>query len=114
MPATVAFDVQVLLKRLGNDRQLMTDLVEIFQEESPRNLESIADGIARNDPDAVRSACHMLKGSLSYFGVAEAIELASSLEKQGKAGCLDGAADKFRNLQEIVHSLLEALPRLGD
>ena len=114
MLATIAFDEAALLKRLGNNRQLLADLVEIFLEEGPRNLDDIADGIARNDPPAVRMASHTLKGSLNYFGMASAIAFAESIEKQARAGCLDEVPDTFSQLEEVVRPLLAELRRFGN
>jgi HPt (histidine-containing phosphotransfer) domain-containing protein len=112
MSVIVALDEAALLERLGHNRQLLTNLVRIFLEEGPRILQRIADGIARNDPSAVRLASHTLKGSLSYFAVDSAIELADSIERQAKAGCFDTVVSAFAELEEVTQSLLADLQRL--
>ena len=113
MPATAVFDENILLKRLGNNRALLAELVQIFLEEGPRNLENIAEGITKNDLPAVRMASHTLKGSLDYFGIATAIALAETIEKQAKIGQLHEVAQNFGELEKVVRLLLAELRVVG-
>ena len=113
MASPPIFDPKVLLKRLGGNRNLFDELIEIFREEAPRNLEAIRDGIANADPEAVKLGSHTLKGSLSYFETAPAIELAEHLEKKANAKNLEGASEAYSRLTALVQPLLEELARIG-
>jgi two-component system, sensor histidine kinase and response regulator len=110
--SSVQLDPEALVKRMGGNRALVAELVEIFQQEGPKNLETIRDGIARNDAPAVRIGSHTLKGSLSYFPVPPALELAEKLEKMGRTGTLDGAADICCRLETLVRSMVDNLHAL--
>ena len=109
MASPPIFDPNVLLKRLGGNRNLFDELIDIFREEAPRNLDTIREGIANADPAKVKLGSHTLKGSLSYFDAAPAIELAEQLEKKANAKNLDGAAEAYSLLAALVQSLLEEL-----
>jgi HPt (histidine-containing phosphotransfer) domain-containing protein len=99
------------VNRLGGDRSLADELVEIFLAEGPLHLTMIRDGIARNEPAAVRAGAHTLKGSLGYFDAAPAILLADRLEAIGRSKQLDGAASISGDLEALVLPILDELQR---
>jgi two-component system sensor histidine kinase/response regulator len=110
MLSTSGFNPEAMFKRLGGNRKLVEELIELFLEEGPRNLESIRDGLYRNDSAAVRIGSHTIRGSLSYFGIDPMmIHLAEQIEKLGRANQLEGVAPLLFELDSLLQLLFEDL-----
>lgn len=95
-------DLDALARRLGGNRGLIGDLIAIFLEEGPKNLEAIQTGIRRKDSEMIRLAGHMLKGSLSYFGTKQAIGLASQIEKLGRENEFEAVKPFAAELNRLI------------
>src|SRR5262249_50018279 len=77
-------DLDELLARVENDRELMRDLMLVFKEEFPRHSEALREAVASQDASGVVSAAHTLKGMLSNMAAGEAAAAAASLERLGR------------------------------
>jgi two-component system sensor histidine kinase/response regulator len=66
------------LHKEGDD--LLTDLVELFFAEMPKQLARIRDGLAACDWQVVRLAAHTLKGTAGTFGAHTRHDLAAKIE----------------------------------
>jgi len=104
-----AVNLDELLARVDNDRQLLSELVEIFREEFPRLLQSLQQFVAREDMKNVETASHALKGMLSGLSAMKAAETASRLEQMARAGEGSGLTDLLTLLQLQVADLLPEL-----
>ena len=74
--SSTPMDVRDALSRLGNDHELLSDIIGIFLEDSPALLEKIRRAVMGNDPSALQRAAHSLKGlaaTLSAEDVAAAV-----------------------------------------
>ncbi len=98
-----------LLARVDNDRQLLSELIDIFEKEFPRLLQSLQQYVAREDMKNVEAASHALKGMLSALSVTKAAETASRLEQMARAGGTSGLTDQLMLLQLEVAGLLPEL-----
>jgi len=107
-PSSV-FDRTEALARAGNDEQLFNELVDLFLEEYPRLLKAVSSAIGRRDAGGLRLASHTLKGVVSNFGAAAAIEAAEHLENLGQSGNLNEAAEALANLELVVGQLAASL-----
>jgi HPt (histidine-containing phosphotransfer) domain-containing protein len=68
------------MRRLGNDRELFHNFVDIFDEDAPKLLESILSAAACADLTAIRRAAHALRGLAANFDAKELTETAGRLE----------------------------------
>jgi HPt (histidine-containing phosphotransfer) domain-containing protein len=108
MPAGSAgpvFDVEIALRAVGGDRELLKEIIDVYFVECPRWMAEIGAAVARGEAPTLRRMAHTLKGTVSGFGAAEACALAQRLEDMGHGGCLQGG-------QEACVALAEALARL--
>ena len=90
-----AVNLDELLARVDNDRQLLSELVDIFRREFPRLLQSLQQFVAREDMKNVEYASHALKGMLSGLSAMKAAETASRLEQMARAGERSGLTDRL-------------------
>jgi two-component system sensor histidine kinase/response regulator len=97
---------QELLESVEGDAEFLNALLGIFLTDYPRILTQIRDAVAGRDAAKVKNAAHELKGSVSFFGVREAVLAAQNLEVMGKEEKLenvDGAlAELERQMVRVV------------
>ena len=101
-----ALDRGALLDRVEGDMQLLGDIIELFKEDSVRQLAAIHEALDKKDASTLRRAAHTLKGTCGSLGAPEAAATALELEKQAAAGDLSRA-------QEIVRLLESQVQRAG-
>jgi HPt (histidine-containing phosphotransfer) domain-containing protein len=92
-----------------NAPELRKLLAETIIQETPHLLDSLHEAVADADPDKLRLAAHTLRGSIRYFDMGPAHELAAQLETMGRDGSVQGAADLLPELQREMEQLLAAL-----
>ena len=102
-------DPDAILRKLGGKRALFVELRDIFADEGPRYLAAIRAGLVEGNAAAVRLACHSLRGSLSYFGVDAAIQLAGEIERHAAANNLTALDEMCSRLAGLVDSALSEL-----
>jgi PAS domain S-box-containing protein len=100
--AAGTFDPHVTAARLGGDRRLLRDLLDIFLAECPAMLSNIRRSIDAADPKTLRHAAHALKGSVANFAAPRPFEAAQRLEKMGIDDDLSGALLAFQELEEAL------------
>ena len=64
------------LKRLDGDRQLFSEFISIFLEDSDVLMGEIGDGLQNDDALKVCKSGHALKGLISNFGAKECVDIA--------------------------------------
>jgi two-component system, sensor histidine kinase and response regulator len=100
-----SFDPVVALAVVGDDRELLGQMVALFCDESPRMLAAIQKSVDERDPKALARAAHALKGSVGNFGKSESFAVAETLERNAMSGVLDDAADQYQLLQRLISDL---------
>ncbi len=85
------------------------ELVEIFAEEQPHQLEAIRTGVATQDAPGIRSATHLYKGSAAGVCAQRVTKLASILEHEARESRLDNAEELFNSLYTESVTALNAL-----
>jgi len=108
------FDEAEALSRVGNDRQLLGELAEVFLSESPRLLDAIRTAITNGDAYKLRIAAHSLKGAIDNFAAQAAYEAALRLEMLGRDGNLAEAEQACATLQKETDRLLPVLASLAN
>ncbi|MCX7097936.1 MAG: response regulator, partial [Methylococcales bacterium] len=106
-PATAqpVWDETATLAHLEGDRELMAELIGLFLQEGPMQLEALAKFLAADDLAALANTAHAIKGTTAHFYATEAKTAASELEQAARNG---GPAD-FAALTEAVVIAVTAL-----
>jgi CheY-like chemotaxis protein len=100
--AGAALDEATVLAYVGGDRQLLGELLGIFLEDGPGQLQALRAAAAGADPAALMRAAHTLSGSLKVLGATAAIALVGRLEALGREGQLEGAAALLARLEPEI------------
>lgn len=84
------FDEADLLERLGDDAELVTEVLAVFLDDAPVRIEAITAALTHGDPVELRSAAHALKGAAASIAAVRLFEASQALEQASHAGQLDG------------------------
>ncbi len=96
-------DLDAALEVVGGDRELLREAVGLFLEEDyPRQLKDLREGLERQDAQAVKRAAHGMRGALISFGGRAARDVALRLETMGREGDLRGAQGVLDELEVEV------------
>jgi HPt (histidine-containing phosphotransfer) domain-containing protein len=100
--ADPAVDLDRAMKRVGDDRELLGELVEIFFRDLPDRLAVLREAVGRGRVSDVERVAHNMKGSLATLGAQGACELAGVLE----TACHEARLDSAPSLLEALESEL--------
>ncbi len=103
------FDAQALLARVGGDRQLLAELIQLFEPDARKLLGQIRDAVRKQDALALRQSAHALKGAVANFAAKAAYDAAFALESMAREGQLAPAAETADALAAEVAHLQTAL-----
>jgi len=98
-------DMELLLSQLEGDRKLMCELVAIFLQDYPRQLERLRRALGEGDAPGVARAAHSLKGAAGNLAAEGVVAAAKRLEAMGRAGELAGAEETLRQLEGEIERL---------
>ncbi len=104
-----AVDFAELLARVENDRELMRDLVTIFKEDFPQQLQALRQGVETGDAKQVAISAHTLKGMYSNLAAHPAAAGASRLEQLGRRGEVGAFQNAFASLESEAARVLREL-----
>ena len=108
-PPAEVMNRESLLELFDQDEALLSELAELFLEDSPRLMQDIRAGVAAFDAEKVERAAHTLKGSVGNFGAKRGFELARRMEAMGRSHDLVGAPQALIALEEEMSRISAAL-----
>jgi len=106
-----------LLEGFGGDREFFREVVEVFLNDHPRQIELLRRAAAQGDAAAFRRAAHALKGMLRGFRFEPGAEKAERLEREAEQGALSGAAPLIAELERdmlLLDRRLRGMLREGE
>jgi CheY-like chemotaxis protein/HPt (histidine-containing phosphotransfer) domain-containing protein len=107
-------DGHELLERVGGDREFLTELVSLFRDDGPKQLNRIKTALEKKDPGDAQRSAHSLRGTLANLAARPAADLAAEIEHAGKSEDLDRAKAAFESLDLELPRVLEALGALSE
>jgi two-component system sensor histidine kinase/response regulator len=111
------WDLQELLGRVENDREILHELLVAFRQESRNNLQGARSALEKGSLNEVTRLAHTLKGMLKNLamhraaGAAYGLELASRQKNRKKAGKL--LAQLERAINEVLEQVSVHLAEVG-
>jgi len=107
---SAALNPAELLEHVENDRELLAEIIQLFESSLPAVLAELRESIAKGDgPEAARAA-HTLKGSVGNFGrqaAYRALERMEVLAKQGDMPQIRAALLEVESEFERLQTALE-------
>jgi two-component system, sensor histidine kinase and response regulator len=98
-----------LLARVGGDPMLFRDVIELFLDDCPNQLDAIRQAIHDQQPDRIYRAAHKLKGSAGNFEAHEVMALLQRLEARARDGDLATCVSVFVEIEAEADRLMSAL-----
>ena len=98
-------DWPAVLAGFGGNRELLVEIIQLFQQETPQLVRQCRAAIDRGDAKEARRLAHTIRGSLRYFGETTPCRLAADLEQKGQIGDLADAAGLIAQLQGAIARL---------
>lgn len=105
------FDLTGFRQNMGDDRELMREVVGIFFEESAGQMQELSEKLASGDTTRVSRLAHSLKGSLGSLHAARARHWAQALEVAAAAGDSNHSRTALEKLSQAIDELT---PNLRD
>ncbi|MGB0166773.1 MAG: response regulator, partial [Luteibaculum sp.] len=75
-------DLSSLREMVGNEQEVVREMLEIFKEDTPIYLENIERELAKENWESVAKTCHTLKSSIGFMGRTDLVEMAKQLQTQ--------------------------------
>jgi two-component system, sensor histidine kinase and response regulator len=107
---------KILFEWFEGDRELLSEVGELFLANWPRMLTAIREAASAGDAGSLERAAHTLRSSVCLFGVPEIIRLLQRLETMGKEGNLEVSApactETLAAFEREMQPLLDLLDRV--
>jgi two-component system, sensor histidine kinase and response regulator len=107
-------DRKELLALLDGDLSLLTELIDIFWENSPDLIAQLRSALEDRDLHTLTYAAHALKGAVGNFAAKRALALIAELETTGETSDFSQAARTLDALEAELASLRQALSSLRE
>jgi PAS domain S-box-containing protein len=115
--ASPALDPAVLMElrkfQGEGERDIVQELAEAFQFETPPLLEALQVAVREEQFEALKRAAHNLKGSSNNLGARTMAALSAQLESLGKQETIAGAAELVTKLEQEYQRVCQALAAEG-
>jgi CheY-like chemotaxis protein len=105
--------LESLLDSVLGDRTLLSEMAELWLEDSVKQESQIRTGLDSGDTMMAQRAAHALKGSVGTFQAATAQDAASQLEISAKDGDLVAARKAFERLSTQLDLVRQDLRQLA-
>jgi len=109
LPVEETIDTQDLMQRVSDDRKFLAELVGIFREEAPRQLDRIKIALDRQDSEEMKLGAHSLRGALSNLAAVNASALAADIEFAATLGDLASARAALQKLEVELTRAIDTL-----
>jgi signal transduction histidine kinase/DNA-binding response OmpR family regulator len=101
-PSSTPWDRAKALDRLDGDEELLHAIVQIFLEESSKQLADLKRAVTDADAELLERIAHSMKGELSYLGMPTVSQRAGELEQMGRDREFQHAAEVLAILETEV------------
>ena len=108
-PNHAAFDAEAAMERVDGDRELLVEILGLFQEQAGSTQADIQSALTKRDGPALERAAHSLKGSAGNISALEVQDVALDLEHTGRDGHWTDAEAAWKTLEKALPRLTTAL-----
>lgn len=99
------FDKDAFNSLIDGDKKLYAELLHLYATDYPKIITDLHAAITGANASQVEILAHRLRGMVRNFFAADLADLAEAIEEGGRAGKLDGAVEKLKDLAVGLKSL---------
>src|SRR5687767_11842109 len=103
---STVYDYAGSLRRMGNDRELFQEMIELLRADAPPLLAALRSAHYDSDAPEMQRMSHTLKGLASNFGAQRAVTAAASVEKIAKNQLSEGLPAAIHELEASLEELI--------
>jgi len=100
-----------MMVRLMDDEKLARKIVEVFLDDTPRQIEILRGYLETGDAEGAERQAHTIKGSVANVGGEALRAVAFTLEKAAKTGGLSAAKGRLAELERQFAALKQAMKK---
>jgi len=104
-----SIDVNYLLERLGGDKDLASQIFEVYVQQVPDNVKNMLDYLEGENIEKLKKEAHVLKGSSSNIGADKISAYAKKIENEASTDNIADIKKDINDLQEEFENLKEYL-----
>ncbi len=106
-------DTEATWANVEGDRELLAEMVRLFEETSPKIMAQIQSAFESKDAAGLRDAAHTLKGCVGNFAARRTLAAVGRLEDLVRTERWQEVSAALESLQEEMEHLLAGLSRLA-
>jgi len=93
-------DLPDVLDRVQNDKELLLELFDIFEEDFKGKRKEMGRCLIEKDAEMMRNVAHSVKGAAGNISAKRIYTICLFIEKEAAAGHLTGLSEKLKELDE--------------
>lgn len=105
-------DLPEVLERVQNDRELLSELIDIFLADCPVKISAIKQAIQNKDFAQLRDTAHSIKGASGNISAKKLHALFLQIEQAGKDNALAGTEALLNELDRQFQEFKEYAVKL--
>jgi HPt (histidine-containing phosphotransfer) domain-containing protein len=103
------FDRADLLRRLGDDLDLTKEIIKLFLDDAPAQIERLRAAVAAGDEAELTAVGHRIRGSAANMGGSRLRFAAEAMERAGRTASAQERAAMLHTIEEQFDLLEEAM-----
>jgi PAS domain S-box-containing protein len=107
--AAEQIDRASLLERVEGDRELLAEMIHLFEEDAPKLIAAMRLALERRDMAVLERSAHSLKGAAGNLSAGATRAAALRLENDARSKDAESAAASFAEVERSVKLLLPGL-----
>ncbi|MBN2011375.1 Hpt domain-containing protein [candidate division KSB1 bacterium] len=100
--STIVVDEEGGLRRLGGDREIYNELMDLFIDNAETQMQQLEAAVANNELDSIEKLAHSIKGAAANLGIMAVQETAQVLEQIGREKRGDDVDETYH---QLVHEM---------
>ena len=113
MDTEKVFDRESLNNRLGNDEELISEIIGIFLEDLPAQIGNIEKALEERNSELVTRHAHTIKGASSNIGAMALSATALKIEMAGNDGDPESARAYLDDLKSQMEKFKDSISASG-
>ncbi len=98
------YDLKVLEDKLRLGSKLIITIIELFNENIPKQIDDLRYAVENNDPKTARRLAHTMKGSSAQMGARKMFTLAAEMEIMAEQGNLTSIGPRIDELKSAFET----------